>query len=246
MANSSDWIAQFGAQSQGKSRASVAPQSAGWLAALTLDEGGSPGGFREVSPFAAPAGVAASVPRSEPDPEPTGQGPLTAPVPGAKADEDPEALAFARGLAEGEAQARRAGEAALVDERERLRELRLTFRSLDAQALDALAQDLNATVLTLCKQVLGDYALDTEALEERCREAAKRLGTGPSQATLHLNPETLAALDKAAFADWTLAEDATLSQGSLRVTNADGTARDGLEDWMRALAEGTLTQGLGT
>ncbi|MEL6739014.1 MAG: hypothetical protein AAFO28_08815, partial [Pseudomonadota bacterium] len=68
------------------------------------------------------------------------------------------------------------------------------------------------------------------------------LGAGPSQATLHLNPETLAALDKAAFADWTLVEDPGLPQGSLRVTNADGSARDGLDDWMRALAEGAQSE----
>lgn len=227
MANSSDWIAQLGAQSAGEGSSGTGLEKAGWLAALTLDERGAPGGFRDFSPFAAPA--PAPAPPPQPNPEPA---PQEAP------EEDPEAAAYARGLAEGEAQARRESEAALAAERERLREIRLAFRSLDAQALGALAQDLNATVLALCKQVLGDYALDTKALEQRCQRAAARLGAGPLQATLHLNPETLAALDKDSFADWMLAEDPSLPRGSLRVTNPDGSARDGLDDWMRALSEG--------
>ncbi|MEM6858478.1 MAG: FliH/SctL family protein [Pseudomonadota bacterium] len=235
MANSSDWIAQIGAQagkqSAGEGSPGSGPGNADWLAALTLDERGEPGRFRDLSPFAAPAPSPAPTPQPAPDPSP-----YTEP------EEDPEAAAYARGLAEGEAQAQRAAEAALAAERERLREVRLAFRSLDAQALEALAQDLNATVLALCKLVLGDYALDTEALEHRCRRAAARLGAGPSQARLHLNPETLAALDKEAFADWTLVEDPGLPEGSLRVTNSDGSARDGLEDWMRALSEGAQSE----
>lgn len=143
-----------------------------------------------------------------------------------------------RGYAEGHAEAMRAGQDALAQEQARYRELRLAFRALDAAAMDALAQDLNATVLSLCEQVVGEYALDSEALARRCEAAAQRLGAGPNHLTLYLHPETRARLNADLLPGWTIEDDAALAPGALRLISQDGAMREGPDDWHRAFAEG--------
>jgi len=142
-----------------------------------------------------------------------------------------------RGYAEGHAEAKRAGDTALADEAAHVRELRMAFRALDVAGMDALEQDLNATVLALCEGVLGEYAANAEVLTTRCRSAAKRLGAGPREVTLHLHPSTREQINAEAFPGWSFEDDPTLSPGALRLTGADGAVRDGPEDWMRALSE---------
>ncbi len=213
MANSSDWIAQVG----GGSGIGTNATQPGWIAELALSDT-QVRGFRDISPFALPG-----------TPLPT--------APPGGLHEDAEAQAYRRGLADGEAQAAQSADAALIESREQYRRLRLAFQTLDAGARDALAGDLNATVLALCAQVLGDYALDRDNLLARCHAAAARLGGGPGGLTLTLHPETRALLDEGTLAGWTLGEDATLAPGSLRLTGPDGSAREGPEDWSRAIAE---------
>ncbi|MGB3471833.1 MAG: FliH/SctL family protein [Erythrobacter sp.] len=211
MANSSDWMAQAGKAPAAKP---------GWIAALALDTRGD-GGFRAGSPFGAQASL------------PVGDLAQNAP------DTRDNALEMARsdGFAQGYAEADRLAKAALAENQEQFRRLRLGFQQMDASAREALASDLEATVHALCAQVLGDYALDQAALVTRCAAAAEKLGAGPADLTLHLNPETRASLDDAALASWTVVEDATLAPGALRLTSADGAVRDGPEDWARAIAE---------
>lgn len=217
-----DWIAAIGRESAEQAADAQAPRPS-WISALGLSETGSPDGFRETSLF----GAAASAPPPEEPQEPVAEPESAAP------DED----AYMRGYAEGHAEAKRLGDAAMAESEARYRELRAAVRALDAAALEALTQDLNATVLALCEQVLGDFAVDADALAQRCRSAAKRLSAGPGALTLHLHPETLARLDPDAFAGWTVAEDAALAPGALRLSNAEGAVRDGPEDWMRAFAD---------
>ncbi|MEM1196374.1 MAG: hypothetical protein AAGH57_09750 [Pseudomonadota bacterium] len=233
MANSSDWIAQLGAAAEGAQGGAPPP---GWVAALTASPSHYPSGFQGGSPFCADAPDAHADPVVEP--------PQTAPpTESAQApsceeeEEDPQAEAYQRGFAEGHSEATRSGEATLLAEQERFRELRSAFRSLDAAAREVLAKDLQATVVALCEQVLGDYAMDTDALALRCEAAAKRLGAGPRDLTLQLHPETRARLSPDALADWTLADDASLAPGALRLASSDGAVRDGPQDWMRALTE---------
>ncbi len=213
MANSSDWIAQVG---NGSGVGGDTARS-GWIAAVTLSDGQSRG-FRDISPFSLPG----------------------APMPAAASGEmkqDAEAQAYRRGFSDGAAQSTQSAQAALTESREQYRRLRLSFQTLDTGARDALAGDLNATVLALCGQVLGDYALDRDALLARCHAAAARLGGGPGGLTLTLHPETRGLIDDTALAGWTLAEDATLAPGALRLTGPDGSVREGPEDWSRAIAE---------
>ncbi|MDJ0979139.1 MAG: FliH/SctL family protein [Erythrobacter sp.] len=217
MANSSEWIAEVGAVPQARLQSS---SRSDWIAALAPDAPASPSGFLEGAPFATSV-QAVEIEPSTPDSD------------HGSAEDD----AFLRGLAEGKAEATRACEDQLERERKRFRDLRLAFRALDAAALEALAQDLSETVLALCRQVIGEYAIDDAAVLSRCQRAAERLGAGPSDLTLYLNPETRAKLDESALPGWTLAEDPALAPGSLRLTSADGSVRDGPEDWARAIAE---------
>ena len=228
MASSSDWIAEAGAAAHRAEQGAPAP---GWMAALVADQPADPSGFVYTSPFALSRAEARAAPVAEPT-KPTETRPEQPPL------EDAAAKAYARGFADGHNTATRAGEAVLVAERERFGELSSAFRSLDTATKEVLAKDLHATVLTLCKQVLGEYAIDQEALGRRCEAAANRLGAGPRELTVHLNPETRARLAPEALADWTLADDPELAPGSLRLTGPQGAVRDGPQDWMRALVEG--------
>lgn len=224
MANSSsaghpDWIAQASAGAQAGISARVA--APGWMAALGLGEIGRAGRFCDGSPFD-PGDKEAERPGLDP-----------APAQAEEAEDD----GYMRGFAEGHEEARRAGELALAAEQARLRALRMAFRQLDAAALDALARDLSATVLALCEAVLHDYAIDAQALDQRCRAAAQRLGAGPREVTLHLEPETLARIDRAAFAGWSFEPDPSMAPGALRLTSGGRAVRDGPDDWRRAIAE---------
>lgn len=221
MANSSDWIAQAG------SARSARTESRGWLAALALNEASDARGFCAVSPFDPPA-VEIEPDPPEPQPVPDTPDPV---------EHDPEERGYLRGFAEGEQLAKRAGEDALLAEQQRYRDLRSAIRKLDEAAQEALAQDLKASVLAMCKQVVGEYALDEEALVSRCHAAAKRLGAGPEKLTLQLHPNTRAKLASDAFGDWTLIDDPSLAPGALRLTGADGSVRDGPDDWSRAFSE---------
>ena len=238
-AHSADWIAQAGraARSDGQTYCETRHEEtsargfnaagSSWIDALQNKGAAPSSGFQDASPFAAPADPPRPVP-----PEPGPPDPPEASL-AASLEED----AYMRGFADGHAQAKSRGDEALANERARYSELRLAMRTLDAAALGALNEDLTATVLALCSGVLGDYAADQNALRARCCAAAKRLGAGPRDLTLHLRPGTLERFDQAEFPGWTFAEDETLTPGALRLTSADGCVRDGPEDWMRAFAE---------
>jgi flagellar assembly protein FliH len=207
------WLTEFAA----RPAAGAAP---GWIAALAQTEA-APRGFSDASPFAAlPEPVPLPAPPASPPPGP-----------------DPEQAAFARGFADGQAEAMREAEAALREQAEQVRHLRLAFRNLDQAAIQALADDLRQTVLALCGAVLGDYALDEAALLARCEAAAARLGGAADTLALALNPATLAMLDPAALEGWQVNPDPGLAPGALRLTGAgtDGAVRDGPEDWLRAI-----------
>ena len=228
MASSSDWILQLDGAPV------PASSNPGWIAALA--QGGADD-FCDASPFARPASqgnAANSVTQGDGAPaEPLVHSHF---APDAQ-EEDPETKAYSRGYTDGFEEAKRVNEAAVATEPERFRDQRLAIRARDAAAVDALAQDLNATVQTLCAPVLRDYSLNAEALKERCREAAKRLGAGPAGLTLSLHPESRALLDEQAFEGWALVDDPALERGALRLCGEDGTVRDGPADWTRAIAE---------
>ncbi len=220
MATSSDWLGALAAAPPAPPVATAAPR---WFEALER-----PRGFRGGMPFGGDLALfgqpLVSVP-SEPVPE------AEVPAP------DNLALAEARAFAEGEAAGRAAASAEAAREAVHARALRLNFRALDEAALGVLAEELAATVASLCGQVLGEYAADGAALAARCEAAAARLGGGWAGAVLHLHPDDLANLPQGALAGWEIASDPALERGALVIEGADGAVRDTPADWRRALAE---------
>lgn len=206
MANSSEWLGTLAAPE---------PVLPPWLLRLG---GESAGGFRAALPFG--------------EPEPEAPSPPPEPPPARDPTPDPIALAYADGEAAGRAAAAAELEAHTVSQRS----LRLTFRSLDEAALSVLADDLAATVLALCDQVLADCVVDREALLARCQAAAARIGGAADQFVLHLHPDDIAMLGEEALGLWRLAPDAGLERGSVTVEGPDGAVSDGPAEWRRAIA----------
>jgi len=215
MANSSDWIAALaerkaGVENPADNGAGETPdRTPAWIAALGARED-----FRPGMPFA-------QTPARPPDPAP----------------EEALAAALAEARAEGEAAGRAAARAEMEIEDDHRRTVRLAFRSLDAAALDALAADLAETVIALCSEAIAGWTPEPDALAERCREAAQRLGGAPDTLALHLHPADIETLGADAFQGWKVVPDPALERGALQLEGAAGTLTDGPEDWRRAIAE---------
>jgi len=222
MATSSEWLAALAAPPDG---ALPAPR---WFETL-----GQHRGFRAGVPFGA---LALANDEAHSDDEAPLAPPPAAPAPDVPAPDSPE-VAEARAFATGELAGRAAAAAEAAEEIAHARALRLNFRALDEAALGVLAEELAATVETLCAAVLGDYARDARALAERCEAAAARLGGGWQGAVLHLHPDDLAGLPEGALAGWQIAADPALERGALVIEGPDGAVRDTPADWRRALAE---------
>ncbi|MEM7665630.1 MAG: FliH/SctL family protein [Pseudomonadota bacterium] len=183
-----------------------------WLAAMS-----GRGGFIEGAPFAASPTLAPVSQANE--------------VPPFGPDEDAVSNAFEQGEAKGRAEAEAEAQAALAQQRA----LRLAFREFDQAALDSLAAELAETVVSLCGQVLGECAIDRDALLERCAVAATRIGSGAGQCALHLHPDDIALIGEESLGGWQVTADAALERGALLLEGPDGAVRDGPAEWRRAI-----------
>jgi len=210
VANSSDWLGRFAGDEITREAGDVPD----WLTLLADDAA-----FREKSPFAAHAD---ETPAPLPTPE--------APAP------DPLADAIVRAFAEGERAGRAAAEAEAEARAMRQRALRLNFRSLDEAASAVLAEDLAATVMSLCEGVLGEAARERDGLLARCQAAARRIGAAADTLALHLHPEDIAVLGEEALAGWRVVPDAVLEAGSVLIAGPEGSVTDGPAEWRRAIA----------
>ncbi|MCK0129423.1 FliH/SctL family protein [Erythrobacter sp. F6033] len=211
MASSSDWISLL--TDTPVQDANGAPD---WIAAM-----GSRGGFQEGAIF--------------------GLG-LSQTKPNSSAGEDlrqsvDEADALQQTFLDGEAAGRAAAQAEFDVTAGQQRDLRLAFRSLDQAAMDAFAQALSETVLSLCGQVLDASVLNADGLMERVKGAAKALGMAAEHCSLHLNPLDIEMLGKSAPQGWAIMPDANIPRGSLRLVSGDGEVHDGPDQWRRAIAE---------
>lgn len=205
MANSSDWIAALGG-------------------------GGGNGSGR------APAWVDVLAARGDFSAEiPFGAAPRNAGMRGKDADESERAEAIARAFAEGEAAGRAAAAEEAAREGETQRALRIAFRALDQSAMDALADELAETVIALCAATIDEWSEPAQSLENRCREAARRLGSAASACALHLHPEDAARL-RDALEGWRIEADPALERGAIVLEGPDGAVRDGPAEWRRAIA----------
>ncbi len=141
--------------------------------------------------------------------------------------------AFAKGVEAGRA----AAQEELAERERSARELRLRFGGLDKAALDAMEAALSATVLSLCEQLFGTMARDETAFNQRCRQAAARLGEAAAGCALHLNPQDVPLLAPELPEKWRIVEDEMLERGSLLFESADGSISDGPAQWRAAIAE---------
>ena len=144
--------------------------------------------------------------------------------------------AIAKAFAEGEAMGRESALAEAEQANGTRREFRLAFRSLDQAAMDALAADLADTVLTLCRQVIDERAIDGDTLVKRCHGAANRIGAAAGQCSLRLHPDDIALVGDDALAGWQVQPEPTLERGGLLLEGPDGQVRDGPAEWRRAIA----------
>lgn len=151
--------------------------------------------------------------------------------------EDPVAVAWAEGYARGIEQARAEAEAAMSATEEARTALELSFARLDAEMTETLRQRLQETVMALCEATLVPFALDPSILARRAERAVAMLSRADDERVIRLNPEDLALVSARLPPEWTVAPDAALERGALRVETQSGGVEDGPAQWRRALAE---------
>lgn len=163
---------------------------------------------------------------------------ITAPPPPHTAQpEDPLALSWAEGYAEGVRHARAEAEAAQVAEAEARAALDLSLTRLDAEMAEDLRQRLHDTVLALCGATLAPFALDHAALIGRIEQAVAMLARAEDERTIRLHPADLALVSPRLPAEWKITADPALERGALRIETQTGGVEDGPAQWRRALAE---------
>ena len=140
--------------------------------------------------------------------------------------------AFNAGFAAG-----REAERELSDARESsYRRLQLRFGEMDKAALEAVEQALMRTVQSLCEETMAPFAIDPEALSQRCRKAAEMLGASAKDCALHLHPDDAEFLDQDWAKQWRIMPDPEMERGSILFESADGAVSDGPEEWRAAIA----------
>lgn len=212
-----DWIA---ALSKGHNPSPAQHRTGGdWIEALTNADG-----FTEGMPF---VHTSVQPDRIEPENEDS-----TAPDPVNSSASDLVAEAWAKGEAEG----RKAAMLERDAQDNQRRSLQLSLQALDQAGIDALAAELAETVKALCAQTISDYSPDPARLLERCRDAARAMGTGIGECALHLNPADIALIEAEAIDQWRVVEDEGIERGGLRFEGPDGATSDRPEDWRRAIA----------
>lgn len=154
----------------------------------------------------------------------------------AEAQSAPADPAITKAFEEGVIAGREAAEEATAVKERAQRELRLRFGELDSAALEVMENALAQTVLALCDSVLTDHAVDADALLQRCKAAAVRLGTAAKQCALHLHPDDKVLLAAETAEQWRIIEDPDLPRGSVVFQGPDGEISDGPAEWHAAIA----------
>lgn len=158
---------------------------------------------------------------------------------GAAADEpapvDPLTEAWTNGYTQGAADARAAAETAQATQDAARHRIESAIAGLDSEAIAALEQRLQATVLALCESVLADAAIDPQALARRVQAAAAMFARAADERVIRLHPEDLALVHARLPEDWHCEPDSSLERGALRVESANGGVEDGPVQWRSAL-----------
>lgn len=145
--------------------------------------------------------------------------------------------ALAEAFAAGEKQGRGAVQVE-VDQRDAaLGKLQLAITRLDESLQRRLAANLAETVAALCEDTLMPFALDREALEHRCINAARLLGDSLMDSTLHMHPDDIDLLGRDFAATWHMMADPSLERGTVNFDTPEGAVLDGPAEWRAALRE---------
>ncbi|WP_336959587.1 flagellar biosynthesis protein [Sphingobium aquiterrae] len=89
-----------------------------------------------------------------------------------------------------------------------------------------LSTMLSAAVIRLVGQIVGEVAIDTELLRERCEAVAACVDESDGKNALHLHPDDIPLLEGATLAVPVVA-DLQMRRGSVRLDTADGWIEDG-------------------
>lgn len=148
--------------------------------------------------------------------------------------------AHARGYEEGRAAALAEAEARMAAEdaaRTKLGNALVRIGTEDARRLSERLRDI---ALAVCCEMLAPLTLDEDALNRRI-SACLDLLRDAGDRVLHLNPDDIALLDGDLCKDLTIAPDATLPRGEIRIETPDGGVEDGPATWRAAIAEALQT-----
>lgn len=150
---------------------------------------------------------------------------------------DPAAEAYARGYAEGHAQAIEAAKADAEATEAARGSLALSFARLDAVLEEDLRLRLRDTVAALCEAALAPLAIDEAALVRRIERAVGMLARADDERVVRLHPEDMALVSERLSVEWTVVTDAGLERGTVRVEGPAGGVEDGPASWRLAIAE---------
>lgn len=162
---------------------------------------------------------------------------LDAPLPVPGEAHDPLAEAFERGLAEGEARAHAACEAALAESEARCGALFGSLEGAIAVETDELRERLRQTVLALCEAAVLPLAIEPAGLARRCEIAAGMLSRAQDLRVIRLHPLDAELAAPHLSPEFRIEPDPALARGDLRIDTADGGLEDGPTTWRRALYE---------
>lgn len=150
---------------------------------------------------------------------------------------DPLAEAYALGHADGHAAGlaiARAEAAAADAARDRIT---CALETMDQDAVNRLAERLEATVLALCGAMLAEAAISPDGLARRAAAAAAMFARSGETRVIRLHPEDLALIHARLPEAWHCEPDPALERGALRIETRDGGVEDGPAQWQAALAE---------
>ena len=187
------------------------------MSSLPLLSLGTPRGFsadRRFAAFAASAGAEPAAPQP-----------------------DPVDAAFARGHAQGYAEALALAEARAAQVEVARQQIDLAFARLDEQSAAELRERLRVTVLALCEEAVAPLAVNARGLAKRIERAVAMLQRKQDECVVRLHPRDLALVQKRLPEGFPLQADASLERGALRIETADGGIEDGLSQWRAILAE---------
>jgi len=162
---------------------------------------------------------------------------MTAPAEAAEPQVDPLEEAFARGHAQGHAEALALAERRAADAEAAREQIELAFARLDEQCAAELREKLRQTVLALCEEAVAPLAIDPDGLCRRIERAVSMLRRKGDERLVRLHPDDLALIAQRLPAELAVEPDPSLERGALRIDTADGGIEDGPLQWRAILAE---------